>query len=104
MLSSSKKVLPIHCITFTTDKRNRIVNRSQPSSKLILNGIKSIETNKEVYPSADEIMSVESNLNCVPSSLHDFLKHIIDSKRSEILEDFISWSGNLSISNQPASN
>ena len=49
-----------------------------------MSDIKSIDNNKEAYPSVDDIMSVDSNLKCIPSSLHDFLKHIMDSKNSEI--------------------
>ena len=54
------------------------------AAKFILSDIKSIDTNKEAYPSVDGIMSVDSNLKCIPSSLHDFLKHIMDSKNSRI--------------------
>ena len=54
------------------------------ASKLIQSDIKDIGANKEFYPSSDEIMSTESNFNCVPGSLQDFLKHIIENKKSEV--------------------
>ena len=54
------------------------------AAKLILSDIKNIEANKTFYPSSDEIMSIDSNPNCVPGSLYDFLKYIIDSKKSDV--------------------
>ena len=54
------------------------------AAKLIQSDIKDIGANKEFYPSSDEIVSIESNLKCVPGSLQDFLKHIIENKKSEV--------------------
>ena len=54
------------------------------AAKLIQSDIKDIGANKDFYPSSDEIISIESNLKCVPGSLQDFLKHIIENKKSEV--------------------
>ena len=53
------------------------------AAKLISGEMKGIETNKEQYPSPNDIMLMESNLECIPENLKLFLKHIIDIKSSE---------------------
>ena len=53
------------------------------AAKLISREMKGIETNKEQYPSPNDIMLMESNLECIPENLKLFLKHIIDIKSSE---------------------
>ncbi|XP_045199496.1 uncharacterized protein LOC123553863 [Mercenaria mercenaria] len=53
------------------------------AAKLIFSDIKSGEYSKEIYPTASEIMSLESNLKYVPESLQIFLNKIIDNKQGE---------------------
>ena len=53
------------------------------AAKLISSEIKDIEINKEQYPSPNDIMLMEANLECIPEKLQLFLKHVIDIKGSE---------------------
>ena len=71
-------------------RRNVIGNKEsetkmiiRTAAKLISSDIKDIQTNKEEYPSSNDIMSMDSNMECIPENLRLFLKHVIDIKSSE---------------------
>ena len=64
-----------------TELETKMIIRT--AAKLISSEIKDIEINKEQYPSPNDIMLMEANLECIPEKLQLFLKHVIDIKGSE---------------------
>ncbi|CAG2250738.1 unnamed protein product [Mytilus edulis] len=62
-------------------KQKRLI---EVAAKLILNDIKSIPTNKEVYPDPSILSSISANQEFLPSSLRTFLTTLLNSMTSDI--------------------
>ncbi|WAR13570.1 hypothetical protein MAR_027750 [Mya arenaria] len=64
----------------TESEKNAVI---KTAAKLIMKDIKDMQFSKEIYPSADEMMTIETNKKYVPSSLMLFLEHLVSSKNAD---------------------
>ncbi|WAR13477.1 hypothetical protein MAR_027657 [Mya arenaria] len=64
----------------TESEKNAVI---KTAAKLIIKDIKDMQFSKEIYPSVDEMITIETNKKYVPSSLMLFLEHLVTSKNAD---------------------
>ena len=58
----------------------------QTAAKLLLSDIKKVDTSKDEYPSREEISDTSKNIQQLPTSLHVFLKVLLEEKQNPKLK------------------